>query len=99
MPHPSILGGYELYYPGVTKKLIDSFLDESSHRRELEKVMVKCETSRTIKGMNYALVVVIIAVLGACYSAFLGSTIIGSIIGVGGLSTLAYTFIQGKKSK
>ena len=91
--------GYEKYYPGVTKKLIDSYIEESIHRRSLEKVMVDCETANTSRGMNYALIVVFITVIGACVSAFLGSTIIGSIIGLGGLATLAYTFIQGKKSK
>lgn len=61
--------------------------------------MVKSEISNTSKGMNFALIVVGITVAGACLSAFLGSTVIGSLIGVGGLATLAYTFIQGKKSK
>ena len=99
LPHPSIMEGYEKFYPGVSKVLIDSYVDESNHRRELERKMVNCETANTTRGMNYALLVVIITVIGACISAYLGSTLIGSIIGVGGLATLAYTFIQGKKSK
>lgn len=99
LPPPVIMEGYEKFYPGVTKVIIDSYIEESTHRRGLEKEMVKCETNNTSKGMNYALIVVGITVIGACVSAFLGSTVIGSIIGVGGLATLAYTFIQGRKSK
>jgi uncharacterized membrane protein len=99
LPHPSIVEEYEKLYPGVTKILIDNFIDESTHRRDLEKEMVHCEISNTLKGMNYAMIVVFITVAGACVSAYLGSTVIGSIIGIGGLATLVHSFIQGKKAK
>ena len=99
LPHPSIMSGYEKFYPGTTQKLIDSYIDESNHRRGLEKKMVDCEIANTSRGMNYALIVVMVTVVGACVSAYLGSTVIGSIIGVGGMATLAFTFIQGRKSK
>ncbi len=93
------MAGYEALYPGTTKKIIDSYIDESNHRRSLENKMVDCEIKNTSKGMNFALIVVITTVIGACVSAYLNSTIIGSIIGVGGMATLAYNFIQGKKAK
>lgn len=99
LPHPSIMEGYEKFYPKTTQKLIDSYINESEHRRRLEVKMVECEIKNTSRGMNYALIVVLITVIGACLSAYLNSTIIGSIIGVGGMATLAYTFIQGRKQK
>ncbi len=99
LPHPVILEGYEKFYPGATKRIIDNLIDDDNHKRSLELALVTSEIRNTAKGMNYALIVVIVTVCGACLSAYLGSTVIGSIIGVGGLATLAYTFIQGKKNK
>lgn len=97
LPHPSIMEGYEKYYPGVTKRLIEDSINEGIHRRQLEEKMVSCEIKNTLRGMYFALIVVVLAIAGAVLSAYLGSTVIGSIIGIGGLATLAYTFIQGKK--
>jgi uncharacterized membrane protein len=97
LPHPSILEGYENFNPGTTKQLIDSFIAESSHRRDIEKEMVSCETKNTSRGMHYALLVVITTIIGACVCAYFDSPVIGSIIGVGGIATLAYNFIQGRR--
>jgi len=97
LPHPSIIEGYEKFYPGVAKRIIEDSIDEAIHRRSLEQKMVNCEVSNTSRGMNYALIVVFMAISGACVSAYFESTVIGSIIGIGGLATLAFTFIQGKK--
>lgn len=98
LPHPSILKDYEVLYPGTTKAIIDNFMEESKHRREIEKSITDREDDNTKRGMNYALcsLVLILITVGVC--AYFDKTLIASVIGVGGLVTLVYNFIQGRRN-
>lgn len=102
LPHPTILKGYEGFYPGVTKVIIDNYISEGQHRRIQEQKIVESEINSTKLGQWLALFVVTMVLSSVCYCAYIGSTastIIGSIVGVGGLAALAYTFIQGRKKE
>ncbi|MCW3108455.1 MAG: hypothetical protein JWQ09_2961 [Segetibacter sp.] len=97
LPHPSIIKSYEENYPGVTRKIIDAFLEEGSHRQLLELKLVESEIEATKRGTNYALICVFIVVAACCYCAFLKSEVIAGILGAGGLATIVYVFIQGRR--
>ncbi|PWJ49371.1 DUF2335 domain-containing protein [Faecalicatena contorta] len=93
IPPPSIIQGYEEVLPGSADRILGMAEKQSSHRQELETMMVKAESRDSLLGVVFAFALgfsciiagVVIVILvpknsGAISASILGMTGIGSII-------------------
>lgn len=102
IPHPEIIKGYEKVLPGSADRIISMAENQSKHRQDLEKMMVRAEVRDSLLGILFAFalglsciaasIVIVVTVpetAGAIASALFGITGIGSII---------VTFIKSTRS-
>lgn len=94
LPHPKILAGYEALDHGTARKIIDSGIEESVHRRHLETARQKRRGQLAWASMILLLVVCVIFMLGSFYLIMNGHKIIGSIFGGSSFIVLAASFLN-----
>jgi len=99
LPPPQILSGYEECVPGSAKLIINSFIEESKHRRNLEEKLVNSQIRSDLLGMIFGLIIGIGGLTAATLCAFLGQPWPASIIGGGTLVGLVSVFVVGQKIK
>lgn len=98
LPPPIILEGYERVAPGIAEKIIKMALDEQSHRHAIEQAEHHNEASQIRRGQIFGLSVafgiltasVVIVLTGKSWA----TSIMGSILGVGGLASIAAAFVH-----
>ena len=103
MPHPELLGQYELLCPGSADRIIRMAEQEAEHRRSAENKIIEAQIKDRNKqysesrcGQLCALVITLAALGAGVYTASIGHEIAGSIIGVGGIGGIVTTFILGR---
>ncbi len=101
LPHPEILRGFEDLMPGATQRYFTLMEDESTHRREIEKLIVKgelrIESRNSLVGVLCAFFLGVITIGGATACIYHGMQWGGSILGAGGLTALVTAFLRGTR--
>lgn len=98
LPPPSVLEGYERALPGSAEKILEMAMKEQQHRHTLEHAEQQEESAHIQRGQRFgvtvALATLAAAVLIVIYGDSVATGVIGSLLGVGGLATIAGAFIH-----
>jgi len=89
LPSPDALREYDQIVPGVAERWMDTFLSETTHRRDRER-----ESDRTVRrAQRFALTIMLAALLVTIY-AISQHQGIGQALGFGSVATLGYVFLK-----
>lgn len=99
LPPPEFLAGYDEIVPGTAEKIINRFIEQGSHRMELEKLVVKGSNKRANWGLVAGFVVAMTTIVGAIYAMSLGYDVAGAAVVIASLASLVGTFLYGTKSR
>jgi len=99
VPHPTILAGLDKVVPGAAEKVIDQFVAQGDHRRDLESRYLKHENLRSILGVVFAGLIVLVALAIGGFLAWSGKPLIGALFSGVPLGTVVSAFIYGTKSR
>jgi hypothetical protein len=86
---------YEQLYPGSTKLLIDLFKDQSEHRMDLEKTVIKGDNRRANIAQWLSFALGMTALIGGVLLILRGKDGFGFASIIGALATLLSAFIGG----
>lgn len=64
LPHPDILEGYNRLYPDAAQKIINNGINESEHRREMEKKYLDGQISDRKLGQWLGFIVAMVVIIG-----------------------------------
>ena len=95
IPPPEVLAQYDKYVPGLSEKLINNFLEESNHRREMERDAAKNDIILSRRGQIFALIAVVICVIVGGLVAWHGQPLAGGTIATGTIVAVVTVFITG----
>lgn len=79
IPHPKILEGYDKLDPGAAKRIINNGIEESNHRRNMEKKTVNHVARSFYFRFVLAFILALLFGFGSFYLILQGHTIIGSV--------------------
>lgn len=106
MPDPETFSAYEEICPGSSKEILNNFLKESDHRRNLENGqlgIVKEEFKRTYslnsRGQIFAFIIAIVSIIGSIILIYNDKDTLGGILGGTSLAIIIGLFISGKIMK
>ena len=99
LPHPDILRKFNEVVPGSAERIIHMAEEQSAHRKELEKMVIVSDISRSKWGQILGFILAVLGLAVACIVAVYGSAIAGGIIGIGTLASLVSVFMYGNKSR
>lgn len=97
IPDANQLSKYEQACPGAADRIIAMAEKQSSHRQEIEKIIVQSNSKSSIMGVIFAFLIGLSTVIGGIILAFNGREISGSFIGSAGLVGLVSVFIYGTR--
>ena len=99
LPDPESMKLYEEIMPGFTEKMVNMTVDESKHRREMEKTVVKHSKNLALGGMVFAFSSVLV-ISYLCFFAFQNNfPTQAATIAVGVIVSLASVFLFRKSKK
>jgi uncharacterized membrane protein len=84
IPPPDLLQRFDEVYPGAAKQILDDFVQESAHRRSMERKVVNAESFKEVCGAIFAGLIGMTGVGGGVWLAHEGRA-------TGGLSTIFAT--------
>ena len=96
LPDTQTLEDYNKIIPNGAERIMTVFEKQSYHRMELEKTVIRGQMFQSNMGQIFALVIGLSSIGCATYIILQGHEWAGSIIGVGGLTSLVTAFIKGK---
>lgn len=92
IPHPDILAGYEKLDPGAASKIIANGVEESNHRRGMEKKFFKYTARNFYFRFTLAFILALVFGYGSYLLILNGNTIIGSVFAGVTLLSMIGTF-------
>ena len=105
IPPPALMKEYaeiDLEFPG---RFIEIFERQQAHDHEVEiaviannKEIILNNQSLQRRGQTFGFVLALVGLIGGLTASFLGSPIVGGIIGAGGLALLAGVFVYSRKN-
>jgi uncharacterized membrane protein len=99
VPHPEIVEKYEKIYPGAAKIIFEEWDRQVKHRHEIENRVIKTDNTKSILGVIFGFIVVIVAISGGIYTVLQGKQLFGGGLSFVGLAMLATAFITSRKRK
>ena len=94
-PPPQMLQAYELVRPGLSSIIIRMTLEQSKHRRSLEKAVVLGGEKRAWAGIACAFLLSVGVIAGSVYLIDKGRAVAGTVLGSTTIVSLASIFIYG----
>jgi uncharacterized membrane protein len=99
LPDPESMKMYEEIMPGFTEKMVNMTIDESVHRREIEKSVVNHSKNLAVWGMGFAFSSVLV-ISSLCFYAFYNNfPTQAATIATGVIVALAGVFLLRKPNK
>jgi uncharacterized membrane protein len=99
LPDPNTLKNYNDIIPNGADRIMSLTEKQANHRMELEKRVVGGQMLQSNLGQIFALIIGLFSLACATYVILEGHEWAGSIIGVGGLTSLVTAFIKGRDSQ
>ena len=96
LPDSQTLQEYNLLIPDGANRIMAVFENQSAHRIEIEKKVIKGQILQSNLGQIFALTIGLFALTCATFCIYTGHEWSGAIIGTGGLTSLVLAFIKGK---
>jgi uncharacterized membrane protein len=81
LPPPETLEGYNKLLPNATGRIFQMAEKSQMHFHEKEKYLIESERKKIDKGQNFALVVSVVALVGAVLCAAFHEPVVGTVIG------------------
>lgn len=99
LPAPIDLQRYNEIVPGAAERLIKKFEEQTEHRIEIEKQVIKSDIERSRKGQAYGLIVSLFGLGVSLVLGIFGNPWASGIIGTTTLTGLASVFIYGSRTR
>jgi uncharacterized membrane protein len=97
VPRPEIIEKYEKILPGAAERIFKSWENQTEHRQNLERSVVKTDNFKSILGVVLGFFVVVIAIIGGIITLLQGQPLFGGGLSLVGLAMLATAFITSRK--
>ena len=98
LPSADQLERYDIVLPGAANRIITMAEEQSKHRQELEKTVIKSNARDSLLGVIFAFVLCLSTIIIGGILAFNDHGTTGLIFCGVGLASLAGTFIYGTRS-
>jgi uncharacterized membrane protein len=97
LPPPEAFEKYEGTLKGAANRILTMAEKQQDHRINMERKIVKSNSTNEKLGLIFGLVVALSAISGGIYCAHIGQTVVAVVIGGGGVVGLITAFVQGSK--
>ncbi len=97
LPPPEILQQYEQTYPGAAKQIFDDFLQESAHRRQLERKVVNADAFSKMSGALSSALIGLLGVAGGLWLLHEGRSLAGLSSVIATLASLLSVYIYQQR--
>jgi uncharacterized membrane protein len=94
IPSPEALQQYERIVPSIGPRWLDTFLSETTHRRDREKSSDRALT----RAQWFALAIMLVA-LAVTFAAVMQHQPVGEFLGFGSVATLGYVFLSQRQKE
>ena len=98
LPPPAILEAYERLVPGAAERMLKMAENQSRHRQEIEKIVVRAGARDSLLGVIVAALVVLGSFVWAAYALSQGQSTKAVAVVISTVTGLATAFIYGKHS-
>ena len=105
IPPPALMKEYAEIDPEFPGRFIEIFERQQAHDHEVEiaviannKEIILNNQSLQRRGQTFGFILALVGLIGGLTASFLGSPIVGGIIGAGGLALLAGVFVYSRKN-
>jgi uncharacterized membrane protein len=99
LPDPDTLFQYNEIAPGAADRIIAMAEREQRHRHETDRALVRMHSRNTAGGLVSATLIGLAAIGGGAYGMVNGGDIAGAGVALGGLASLVWVYVTGKKSE
>jgi uncharacterized membrane protein len=99
LPHPDILAKFEKVVPGSAARIIKMAEDQSAHRRDLERTVIRGDDGRAWYGLWTGFALGMLGLGGSIALGLLGQPWLATFISGGTLSGLVGIFVYGTKTR
>lgn len=99
LPPPEILEKYNNVVPGAAERILKMAEKQSDHRQELEKMVISSDTLNSRRGLCFALVMGMLAIIASSFLIYNGFTTGGTILGGSYLVSVISSFIYGSQQR
>ena len=96
LPPAYELERYEKIVPWSASLIMNAFLNQTSHRQELEKLVISEWIIREKWWLLFGYPIALFGIAEATYCAYIGATVIGSVVWGATLVGLVWIFVIGK---
>ncbi|HEL0614492.1 TPA: DUF2335 domain-containing protein [Streptococcus equi subsp. zooepidemicus] len=96
IPHPKLLKEFNDVIPSGADRIMKMAEEQSAHRMELEKMVVKANNRDSLIGVIIAGIIAVISILGSLVLIYHNKNIQGFSVLLGTLGTLLAVFFKGK---
>ena len=99
LPHPETLAEYDRISPGAASRILAMAEEQSKHRQELEKLVVRSNTRSQDRGpiLGFILALMVICIGG--YLLLTDKEIYGLVALIAALAAVVVPFITGKRAQ
>lgn len=99
IPCPEDIALYNQYIPDGANRIMKMAEEQSSHRRELESIVIKNQQKQSLLGQIFGFIIGVLGILSGAFLGMNGHEAIGSIIAGGTVVSLVSVFVIGKKQQ
>lgn len=99
LPSPETLAGYSSLIPNGADRIMQMAEKQQEHRMQMEKSVIKSQMAQSNIGQFLAFFIGLAALGASTYCIVTGHEWSGSILGLGGLTSLVTAFIKGKSEQ
>ncbi|MCB1201327.1 MAG: DUF2335 domain-containing protein [Leptospiraceae bacterium] len=96
LPPPAIIERYDAVLPGAAERILKMAENQSAHRHEIEKTVIKQNGLKSLLGQIFGLVIAMTVICGGFWMIYLGKSILGLSLVIGSLAALAAVFVVGR---
>ncbi|CAI3328446.1 hypothetical protein CIRMBP1229_02401 [Enterococcus cecorum] len=94
IPHPEILKKYDELDPGAAKLIIENGVNESVHRRDMEKRLLEKEINDKRRGQYLGFIIGLVVILAGTYLIYANHPITGTLLSGTSLLGLVGSFLS-----
>jgi len=99
LPPPELLRQYDEIVPGFAQTIVDQFVAQGDHRRELEKTVIFSDVTRANWGLIAGFTLALIGVVGSIYIMSTGKTTAGLTAFIVSLAPLVVAFLEATRRR
>lgn len=99
LPHPKLMREWDDLIPGSAKSIFTRFENQSDHRIEIEKSVVRAQNFKLYVGPIFALIISLVAIGAGLWIALVVQPYAGSFLSLAGLATLIAPFLVGERTR